>query len=122
MGAEGMKSRQTTWKYVAVRPVQGLSTTAVSTLALHSPNVRREEVDRAANGDDKVDGYANESQPDVEANAGVYLPAFLNLLPLEEQEPGHDGEHAQPDEHLGKEEGELDEIIVALGNKEAPKP
>ena len=42
------------------------------------------------------------------------LPASFDLVHPEQQQPGHDGEHADPDEELDVEEGDPDELVNTL--------
>ena len=81
---------------------------------LYSPKFTGEGVDHPANADAKVGGCANKGEPKVEANAGVNRPALLDLLEPEQQKPGHDEEHADADEELDVEVGDLHDFIVPL--------
>ena len=93
-----------------------LSTVSL-TISAHSHKTFGGEVDRTANADAQVHGYGKESEPEVEANAGVYLPALFNRFQPEEQQPAHDKEHADSDEELDEKEGGRDEIVVSLRNE-----
>ena len=72
------------------------------------------KVYRAANADAQVDGCPNEGEHEVVADAGMYLPASLDLRQSEEQQPGHDDEHADPDDERDDEIKNLDEVSTSL--------
>ena len=44
----------------------------------------------------------------------MQVPALLDLLHLEHQHPGHDEEHADPDDELDVEKRDLDEVPYFL--------
>ena len=79
---------------------------------MHSP--RTEDVHQAASADAKVDSRANEGEAEVVADTAVQLPALLDLLHPEHQQPAHDAEHADPDEELDPEVGHIDKIGICL--------
>ena len=61
-----------------------------------------------------MNGCANKGGLNVESEPGVRLPALLELLRPEDQQPGHDDKHADPDEELDVAPGELDECLSRL--------
>ena len=50
----------------------------------------------------------------VITDTAVQLPALLDLLHPEHQQPGHDEEHADPDDELDVKHGHVDEIGTSL--------
>ena len=69
---------------------------------------------RATNTNAQVDGRPNEGEHEVEAYTGIYLPASLDLVHPEQQQPGHDDEHSHPHQELDAKVKELDVIAVSL--------
>ena len=85
---------------------------------LHSHVFFAEEVDQSTNADAQVGGYAHKGESKVEADAGVNLPALLDLRHSENQQPGHDDEHADPNEELHIQVTYLDDIASSLRTKQ----
>ena len=73
-----------------------------------------DDEESAADAQAQVDGCANEGEAEVVADTAVQLPAFLDLLHPEHQQPSHDEEHADPDQELDVEHGHREEVVYFL--------
>ena len=81
---------------------------------LLSPRVVEEDVERAADAEGKVYSRADDGEAEVVPDTAVQMPALLDLLHPEPQEPGHDPQHAEPDDELRTVYGHVEETASCL--------
>lgn len=83
-------------------------------LRLHSLHFLDDDANRAADAKTKVDSCANDGEAKVVPDKAVTPPALLDLLPPEQQQPGHDEEHADPGEELENIYGHVEGVASCL--------
>ena len=69
---------------------------------------------RSTDAKGQVDGRAEGGQAKVIPDAAVQLPTLLGLRHPEQQQPGHDEKHADPDDELHQEQGDCQEVVLSL--------
>ena len=99
-------------------PADPTNSTEAFTLP-HSLRVVKDDVDQAADAEAKVYSRANDGETEVVPDTAVQLPALLDLLHPEHQQPAHDDQHADPDDELDNEPQHVEGIPPCLSMEES---